>query len=221
MIALSILCLYPERISLNQNTNGNPRRKQTGMQRRSNFLILVIATFFSPVNIDSATAGTPFIVAHRGLLKVAPENTLANFRACLELRLGFEFDVQRTKDGHLVCIHDTTVNRTTNGSGNVSDLTLAEVKQLDAGSWFDPRFAGEKVPTVEQVLQLASEYQQHPILIAVDFKDANVEQDVVRLAEKAWHLEPVDFHRQNNPRASSSRQHQSDFGESRNGSCRQ
>ncbi len=124
------------------------------------------------------------IVAHRGLLQVAPENTLANFRACLELRLGFEFDVQRTKDRHLVCIHDSTADRTTNGSGDVSNLTLAEVKQLDAGSWFDSRFAGEQVPTVDEVLKLVAAYRQHDILIAVDFKDENVEQEVVQLAEK-------------------------------------
>lgn len=163
------------------------------MNRLFPFLIPSIAALFLTVNVYSANAGQPLIVAHRGLLKVAPENTLSNFRACLELRLGFEFDVQRTKDGHLVCIHDSTVNRTTNGSGNVSDLTLAELNQLDAGSWFDPRFAGEKVPTVEQVLQLASEYQQHPILIAVDFKDANVEQDVVRLAKKQGILSRLIF----------------------------
>lgn len=127
---------------------------------------------------------TPLIVAHRGLLKVAPENTLANFRACLELRLGFEFDVQRTKDGHLVCMHDSTVNRTTDGSGKVSNLSLAEIRKLDAGSWFDSQFAGERVPTIDEVLELVSRYRQHEILIAVDFKDADVEQDVVRLAEK-------------------------------------
>ncbi len=92
---------------------------------------------------------TPLIVAHRGLLRHAPENTLANFRACLELRLGFEFDVQRTKDGHLICIHDDTVDRTTNGTGKVADLTLEEIRQLDAGSWFDPKFAGEKAEYVE------------------------------------------------------------------------
>ncbi|MCH9655031.1 MAG: hypothetical protein K0U89_14325 [Planctomycetes bacterium] len=136
------------------------------------------------MNSYSAEAHRPLIVAHRGLLQVAPENTLANFRACLELRLGFEFDVQRTKDGHLVCIHDATVDRTTNGKGNVNEMTLAELKQLDAGSWFDPQFATEKVPTIEEVLQLAASYRQHDILLAVDFKDADIEQDVVRLAEK-------------------------------------
>jgi glycerophosphoryl diester phosphodiesterase len=66
----------------------------------------------------------------------------ANFRACLELRLGFEFDVQRSKDGQLVCIHDNTVDRTTNGTGNVAELTLEQIRRLDAGNWFDLKFAG-------------------------------------------------------------------------------
>jgi len=140
-----------------------------------------------------AWGAPPLIVAHRGLLKVAPENTLANFRACLELRLGFEFDVQRTKDGHLVCMHDTTVNRTTDGTGNVSDLTLAQIKKLDAGSWFDSTFAGEQVPTIDEVLQLVSQYREHEILVAVDFKDADVERDVVRLAEKHGVLSRLIF----------------------------
>jgi len=126
----------------------------------------------------------PLIVAHRGLLIHAPENTLANFRACLELRLGFEFDVDRTKDGHLVCIHDGTLDRTTNGTGKVSDHTLEQIRELDAGSWFDSKFAGEKVPTIEEVLKLVAEYREHDVLIAVDLKAENVEQEVVRLAEK-------------------------------------
>jgi glycerophosphoryl diester phosphodiesterase len=129
-------------------------------------------------------ADGPLIVAHRGLLRHAPENTVANFRACLELRIGFEFDVERTKDGHLVCIHDSTVDRTTNGTGKVSELTLAQLRKLDAGSWFAPTFAGEKVPTVDEVLKLIAEYRQHDVLIAVDLKAANVGQDVVRLAEQ-------------------------------------
>lgn len=129
-------------------------------------------------------ADEPLIVAHRGLLVHAPENTLSSFRTCLELRLGFEFDVDRTKDGELVCIHDDTVDRTTNRTGKVSELTLEEIRRLDAGSWFDPKFAGEKVPTIEEVLKLVAEYPDYEILIAVDLKGENVEQDVVRLAEK-------------------------------------
>ena len=149
---------------------------------RSLLLVVLLAT----CGVASGRVGAvePLIVAHRGLLRHAPENTLANFRACLELRLGFEFDVERTQDGHLVCIHDSTVDRTTNGSGNVSDLTLARIRELDAGSWFDLRFAGEKVPTVDEVLKLIAEYKQHDTLIAVDLKAENVGSDVVRLAEK-------------------------------------
>ncbi len=126
----------------------------------------------------------PLTVAHRGLIRHAPENTLSNFRACLELRLGFEFDVERTKDGQLVCIHDAEVDRTTNGTGKLSELRLDEIQELDAGSWFDPRFAGEIVPTVDSVLELVAEYREHDVLIAVDLKAAGVGPEVVRLAEQ-------------------------------------
>lgn len=158
--------------------------------RRCLLLFICLAAVLS--NADAAEP-QPLIVAHRGLLRHAPENTLANFRACLELRLGFEFDVQKTKDGQLVCIHDNTVDRTTNGKGKVSDLTLEEIRRLDAGSWFDPRFAGEKVPTVEEVLKLVAEYRQHDILVAADLKAAGVEDGVVRLAEKHEVLDRLLF----------------------------
>lgn len=146
--------------------------------------LAVICLLLVLPNANAADPPQPLIVAHRGLLRHAPENTLANFRACLELRIGFEFDVEKTKDGHLICIHDDTVDRTANGTGRVSDLTLAEIKALDAGSWFDPKFAREKVPTIEEVLKLVADYQQHDVLIAVDLKAQNVGRDVVRVAEK-------------------------------------
>lgn len=135
----------------------------------------------------------PLVVAHRGLLLHAPENTRANFRVCLELRLGFEFDVAKTKDGHLVCLHDNTVDRTTNGTGTVSEMTLDEIRRLDAGGWFDVRFAGETVPTIEDVLKLVAEYRQHDILVAVDLKAEGVEEAVVRLAEKQGVLDRLLF----------------------------
>jgi len=144
-------------------------------------------------SVTQTYADGPLLVAHRGLLRHAPENTLANFRACLELRFGFEFDVERTKDGQLVCIHDGTVDRTTNGTGKVSELTLAQMRELDAGSWFDPKFAGEKVPTIDEVLKLIAEYRQHDVLIAVDLKAANVGEDVVRLAERHKVLDRLLF----------------------------
>lgn len=144
----------------------------------------ILLQFFLSVDAVANEPACPLVVAHRGLLQHAPENTLANFRACLELRLGFEFDVQRTKDGQLVCIHDDTVNRTTSGTGKVADLTLDEIRRLDAGSWFDLKCAGEKVPTIEEVMKLIGDYRQHEVLIAVDLKAEGVEQDVVRLAEQ-------------------------------------
>ncbi|MCA9070490.1 MAG: glycerophosphodiester phosphodiesterase family protein [Planctomycetaceae bacterium] len=154
------------------------------------FLANIILLHFLSLSLQ---ADGPLIVAHRGLLRHAPENTLANFRACLELRIGFEFDVQRTKDGHLVCIHDGTVDRTTNGKGKVTELTLEQIQKLDAGSWFDPKFTGEKVPTVEDVLKLAGEYRNQSVLITVDLKAENVETDVVRLAEKSKVLNRLLF----------------------------
>ncbi len=129
----------------------------------------------------AAELGKTRIVAHRGLLLHAPENTLSNFRACLELQLGFELDVERTRDGHLVCIHDATVDRTTDGRGAVADMTLDQIRQLDAGRWFDPRFAGERVPTIDEVFQLIAE-QPREVLIAVDIKAEGVERDLVALA---------------------------------------
>ncbi|XZE53606.1 glycerophosphodiester phosphodiesterase [Planctomycetaceae bacterium SH139] len=161
----------------------------------SSFYSTVFSILLAVVNCSPATATEPrpLVVAHRGLLRHAPENTLANFRACLEVRLGFEFDVERTKDGHLVCIHDDTVDRTTDGSGRISQLTLDEIRKLDAGSWFDSKFAGEQVPTIEEVLELVAEYRQHDVLIAVDLKAENVAQSVVRLAEKHGVLDRLLF----------------------------
>ena len=140
-----------------------------------------------------AYAKDPLIVAHRGMLRHAPENTLANFRACLELRFGFELDVERTKDGHLVCIHDSTVDRTTNGKGRVSELTLAQIRKLDAGSWFDSRFAGERIPTMDEVFALIAEYRQHNVLVAVDLKAQGVGADVARLAKRHKILKRLIF----------------------------
>jgi glycerophosphoryl diester phosphodiesterase len=139
------------------------------------------------------TAQPPRLVGHRGLIRHAPENTLAGFAACIELRLGFELDVRRTRDGHLVCLHDDDVQRTTNGQGKVSESTLAELRQLDAGAWFDPAFAGQRLPTLEEVFVLLKERQATQVLVALDLKidDETVEADVVRLAKKCGVLGQV------------------------------
>lgn len=141
------------------------------------------------------SAGQPLPVAHRGLLRHAPENTLANFRACLELRLGFEVDVRRCRDGTLVCIHDASVDRTTDGRGAVVERTLTELKALDAGAWFHPAFAGERIPTVEEVFALLAAYPRARVLVAVDLKtdDATLAADVVGLARRFGVLDRLLF----------------------------
>lgn len=126
------------------------------------------------------------VVAHRGLLQHAPENTLANFASCLQLQIGFELDVQRSRDGHLVCIHDDTVDRTTDGKGRVGDLSLAQLRKLDAGSWFDTSFRGQRIPTIDEVFAMIRKSRATRTLIAVDLKgdDERIEHDTVRLARR-------------------------------------
>ena len=135
----------------------------------------------------------PHLIGHRGLVSHAPENTLAAFAACIDLRVGFELDIRRTRDGHLVCLHDDDVKRTTSGTGKVADLTLTELRKLDAGRWFDPAFAGEKVPTLEEVFLLLKGKQATPVHVALDFKidDSTVAADVVRLAKTHGILDRV------------------------------
>ncbi|AYC28686.1 glycerophosphodiester phosphodiesterase [Paenisporosarcina cavernae] len=98
------------------------------------------------------------IIAHRGSSGTYPENTLAAFQAAANLRVdGVEFDVHMTKDGELVVIHDETIDRTTNGGGYIKDFTYKELRQYDAGSWFSPTFANEKIPALEEVLSIFKE----------------------------------------------------------------
>lgn len=100
----------------------------------------------------------PAVFAHRGASAYAPENTLAAFQLAIEQGAdGIELDVNLTADGHVVVIHDRIVDRTTNGSGEVRDMELKTLKGLDAGSWFAPKFKGEKVPTLVEVLKLVGE----------------------------------------------------------------
>ena len=94
------------------------------------------------------------VVGHRGAPHRAPENTLASYRAALEISVdAIELDLHLSSDGHLVVIHDDRLERTTDGEGPVHALTLAELRQLDAGGWFDPAFAGERIPTFDEALE--------------------------------------------------------------------
>jgi glycerophosphoryl diester phosphodiesterase len=124
--------------------------------------------------------------AHRGAREIAPENTLAAFRVAQEIGAsGVELDVILTSDGEVVVIHDDTLDRTTDGSGQVRDMTLAELKTLDAGSWFAPQFAGQRIPTLQEVFALIG----GRMVLNIELKtrsltDDRLEVKVVELAER-------------------------------------
>lgn len=106
-----------------------------------------------PETLKPKKSAAPQIVCHRGANAFAPENTLPAARICFDQKLDYvEIDIRTTKDGHLVVMHDATVDRTTNGAGLVGDLTLAEIKVLDAGSWFSDIYQGVTVPTFSEFL---------------------------------------------------------------------
>jgi len=96
----------------------------------------------------------PIIFAHRGTSAHAPENTIAAFELALAQGAdGIELDVKLSADGHVVVIHDATVNRTTGAHGRVKDLSLVDLRTLEAGSLFSEKFRGEKIPTLEEVFE--------------------------------------------------------------------
>ena len=100
-----------------------------------------------------------YVAAHRGWSAEYPENTMLAFRKAAELGVDqIEIDVRMTKDGELVIIHDPTVDRTTDGTGNVCDLTLEEIKKLDAGVKKDARFAGERIPTFTEFMDYIKDF---------------------------------------------------------------
>lgn len=120
---------------------------------------LALSLLFTPFN--QAFAEKPTVgerkqvenVAHRGAAGYAPENTIVAYDLAVDMKADYiEIDVQRSKDGELVSIHDTTVDRTTDGTGKVGDLTLEQLKSLDAGSWKGEQFTGEQIPTFEEIL---------------------------------------------------------------------
>jgi len=135
----------------------------------------------------------PLIVAHRGYSARAPENTLASL--CLALDAGAplcEIDVRRTADGEVVVLHDATVDRTTNGSGTVAEMTAEAVQALDAGAWKGPEFAGERIPLLSEALDVMRG-RGH---LVVEIKDEGIEQavaDVFRAADALRRVTVIAF----------------------------
>ena len=101
-----------------------------------------------------ASLPQPVIFAHRGASAQAPENTLSAFELALAQKAdAIELDAKLSADGQVIVIHDPTVDRTTDGRGPVKDLALAELRSLDAGSFFSEKFRGERIPTLEEVFE--------------------------------------------------------------------
>jgi len=122
--------------------------------------------------------GAPVVIAHRGASAVAPENTLAAFRAAFDAGAAWvETDVQPTADGGLVLIHDDEVDRTTDGTGQVRELATSALTGLDAGSWFGPPFAGTPVPTLNDLLAELTEGRR----LLLEIKGDHTPDQVARL----------------------------------------
>lgn len=125
-----------------------------------------------------APKGRIEVIAHRGASFYAPENTLASFKLAATLKADwFELDCVLSKDGELVILHDNTLDRTTNGKGWPVDYTLPELKKLDAGSWMSGGFAGEKLPTLREALELA---KREKIGCYIEIKDVNVKRKAAK-----------------------------------------
>jgi len=116
----------------------------------------------------------PILFAHRGDLAYAPENTLPAFQQALQKGAdGVELDSKLTADGHVIVMHDSTVDRTTDGKGRVASFTLEAIRVLDAGKWFNEKFAGTKVPLLEEVFEVVGKDK----MINIELKSYDTSRD--------------------------------------------
>ncbi|MBU9721029.1 MULTISPECIES: glycerophosphodiester phosphodiesterase [Bacillaceae] len=158
-------------------------------------LILWLVIYFFPVSERPMKPffenEGPMVIAHQGGEHLAPSNTLEAFHQAVEMGVdALEFDIHMTKDGHLVAIHDNTVDRTTNGTGRVNDLTLDEIQELDAGYYFQDlsgdysfRGKGVKVPTVEELFESIPDMRW-----VIEIKATNDPELYEPIGEKLWEL---------------------------------
>jgi len=144
--------------------------------RQWNILLIAVAgaVLLSYANIKFPNH-LPQISAHRGASRQAPENTLAAFQLAVDQQTDFiEIDVRTTADGAQICLHDRSLKRTTGLDKAVKDVALADLRGLSAGKWFDPKFASERVPQLEEICALVSKNNkagQHYCRLYVDCKD--------------------------------------------------
>lgn len=154
-----------------------------------NLLVAVAPAAEAPLTPDAAKAAASVkeVIGHMGSCADRPPNTLAGVRRAAEAGAhAAEVDVRTTKDGVLVCVHDTTVDRTTDGRGKVADLTLADIKKLDAGAKFAAKFEGERVPTLREVLAAA----KGKVGVMIDLKEDGEGYAKKIAAEVRGHGEP-------------------------------
>jgi len=124
--------------------------------------------------LESMYTGRTLVFGHRGASAYAPMNTIPAFELAKKQGAdGIELDVHRTKDGHVIILHDFSVDSTTDGTGDINDMTLAQLKQLDAGSWFHPSFANTRIPTLEEVFLAVGRH----LFINIEIKSRQVESD--------------------------------------------
>jgi glycerophosphoryl diester phosphodiesterase len=130
------------------------------------------------------------VIGHRGAAGLAPENTFAGFDIALALGVdGIETDVQQTKDGKLVLFHDNLLDKTTNGTGILHETLWQELLRLDAGSWFDSTYAGERVPLLEETLKRYGTRTHFDL----EIKQVGIEYEVLNLVEHLELLHRVTF----------------------------
>ncbi|MCS7253487.1 MAG: glycerophosphodiester phosphodiesterase family protein [Armatimonadota bacterium] len=130
----------------------------------------------------------PMIIAHRGYSGIYPENTLIALREAIKLNVdGIEVDARITKDGCVILMHDETVDRTTNGSGKVEELTLEQIKALDAGSWKGEEFKGESIPTLSEALSCLPD----DMVMYVEVKPSNAAREVISAIEEGGAFDRV------------------------------
>lgn len=130
------------------------------------------------------------IIGHRGAAGLAPENTFASFDLALQLGVNaIEIDIRRTKDGKLVIFHDDHIERTTNGTGVLQEMKWPQLRNLDAGSWFDPKYSGERIPLLTEFLKR----YQNKTRIETEVKQPGIEEKVLQAVSDQNLLDSMTF----------------------------
>lgn len=179
----------PEPIPLSRSAK--PIRRSTALVTAGCFTVAalglnlsyVYSVFTGKANFQLTLFQNPTVMAHRGLSADAPENTLYAFSDAISVGADFiELDVQQTKDGVLVVMHDSNLKRTTGVNKDIWDVNYADIQDLDAGSWFDPAYANARIPTLEETLQFVDKRAKLNIEIKPTKHGSDtLEQDVANL----------------------------------------